>query len=214
MSSPAPKHRAATHRGEPRRAVRRTTGRVVRRTAVLTSTAATVTGVAVAGGVLSGTASVPPALAAQDLTVALPGHEVSTEREPVTSRSDRRSDTDQTKQAVLSTGDSPTVSRVEDLSDADPRQIAIALLPEYGFTDDQFSCLDALYVSESNWRINADNPYSSAYGIPQALTATHDMPAGYFTDAEVQIRWGLEYIRDTYGTPCGAWSFKAGHGWY
>jgi hypothetical protein len=34
------------------------------------------------------------------------------------------------------------------------------------------------------------------------------------TSAESQIRWGLEYIRDTYGTPCSAWSFKAGNGWY
>ena len=34
------------------------------------------------------------------------------------------------------------------------------------------------------------------------------------TSAESQIRWGLGYIQDTYGTPCNAWSFKAGHGWY
>jgi hypothetical protein len=62
--------------------------------------------------------------------------------------------------------------------------------------------------------MHADNPTSSAYGIPQALTETHDMPAGYFTSAEVQIRWGLDYIRDSYGTPCSAWEFKQGHNWY
>ena len=69
-------------------------------------------------------------------------------------------------------------------------------------------------MSESGWRVDADNPSSSAYGIPQALTQLHDLPADYMTSAESQIRWGLEYIQDTYGSPCSAWSFKSGHGWY
>ena len=34
------------------------------------------------------------------------------------------------------------------------------------------------------------------------------------TSAVTQIRWGLGYIRDRYGSPCGAWGFKQGHGWY
>ena len=106
------------------------------------------------------------------------------------------------------------VTRSEKLTEGDPRDIARALLPAYGFSSDQFSCLDSLYVSESDWRVNADNPTSSAYGIPQALTQLHDLPADYMTSAESQIRWGLEYIQDTYGTPCSAWSFKQGNGWY
>ena len=106
------------------------------------------------------------------------------------------------------------VTRSQTLSEGDPRDIARALLPLYGFSSDQFSCLDSLYVSESGWRIDADNPTSSAYGIPQALTQLHELPADYMTSAESQIRWGLEYIQDTYGTPCSAWSFKAGNGWY
>ncbi|HEX6148901.1 MAG TPA: hypothetical protein VFZ39_03980, partial [Nocardioides sp.] len=77
-----------------------------------------------------------------------------------------------------------------------------------------FSCLDSLYVSESNWRIDADNPTSSAYGIPQALTSMHAVPADYYTSAEAQIRWGLDYIQDAYGSPCSAWSFKQANGWY
>ena len=92
--------------------------------------------------------------------------------------------------------------------------IAKALLPSYGFDLSQFSCLDSLYLSESGWRVNADNPSSSAYGIPQALTSGRDMPAGYFSSAEVQIKWGLEYIQNSYGSPCNAWAFKSSHGWY
>ena len=34
------------------------------------------------------------------------------------------------------------------------------------------------------------------------------------TNAETQIRWGLGYIADSYGSPCSAWSFKQDNGWY
>jgi hypothetical protein len=34
------------------------------------------------------------------------------------------------------------------------------------------------------------------------------------TDAATQIRWGLEYIKDTYGSPCAAWSHEEATGWY
>ena len=38
--------------------------------------------------------------------------------------------------------------------------------------------------------------------------------ADWATNPETQIRWGLGYIRDRYGSPCGANDFKLGHGWY
>lgn len=104
--------------------------------------------------------------------------------------------------------------RAERQAAKDPRAVAQSLLGEYGFSADQFECLDALWVSESDWEVDADNPTSSAYGIPQALTETHDLPADYMTNAETQIRWGLGYIADSYGSPCNAWSFKQGNGWY
>ena len=114
------------------------------------------------------------------------------------------------------TTDGPAVSRTEDISDEDPREIAQALLAEFGFSSDQFSCLDSLYMSESGWRVDADNPSSSAYGIPQALPGEKMATAGadWATNPVTQIRWGLGYIQDRYGSPCGAWSFKQGNGWY
>jgi hypothetical protein len=139
-------------------------------------------------------------------------------REDEVSRSDRRTSADPAKKAALARVDrsGTTVSRTEDISDEDPRQIAQALLSEFGFGQDQFSCLDSLYSSESGWRINADNPSSSAYGIPQALPGSKMASAGpdWETNPVTQIRWGLGYIQDRYGTPCGAWSFKQGHNWY
>ena len=38
--------------------------------------------------------------------------------------------------------------------------------------------------------------------------------ADYMTDPATQIRWGLAYVRDTYGTPCGAWAHETSDGWY
>jgi hypothetical protein len=32
--------------------------------------------------------------------------------------------------------------------------------------------------------------------------------------AETQIKWGLGYILDRYGSACAAWSYKQSHGWY
>ena len=51
--------------------------------------------------------------------------------------------------------------------------------------------------------MDADNPTSSAYGIPQALPGEKMASAGadWATNPETQIRWGLGYIRDSYGSP-------------
>jgi hypothetical protein len=220
----APKHRApGKHKAvrAPRRALR--TG------VALTGLAAAVTGVSVAGGLASSEPDVLSPVAA-DMATNPPSTSPSTsptvspeataeatvderrDSRQVASRSVRR--TDKAKATALEMAGGSAVTRSEKLSEGDPRDIARALLPAYGFSSDQFSCLDSLYVSESDWRVDADNPTSSAYGIPQALTQLHELPADYMTSAESQIRWGLEYIQDTYGTPCSAWTFKQGNGWY
>ena len=80
------------------------------------------------------------------------------------------------------------------------------MLPDFGFGSDQFSCLDSLYTGESGWNVHADNPSSSAYGIPQALPGSKMASAGpdWENDAATQIRWGLGYIKGRYGSPCSA----------
>ena len=210
-----PKHRAPGRH----KAVSSAPRRALRTSLMLSGVAAVATGIAVSNGVLatpSGVAAGDLAAAAvQGASISTAGTEVTERRElSVVSRSDRRGATDARKVAALSAGNGPAVTRTEDLSTGDPRDIARALLPEFGFSDSEFSCLDSLYESESGWRVDADNPTSSAYGIPQALTQLHALPDDYMTSAESQIRWGLGYIRDAYGTPCSAWSFKSGNNWY
>ncbi|MDN4171355.1 lytic transglycosylase domain-containing protein [Nocardioides sp. SOB77] len=222
--SPVSKHvkHVPKHRRAPEPRLTRAPRQALRTTAVLSGVAVATTGAAVAGGVLNGPTAVSAAagdVASVADAARLSGSALAEERASAVSRSsDRRERTDPAKQATLGEGmdegATQAITRSEDLSEADPRDIARAMLGEFGFSADQFSCLDSLWVSESDWRIDADNPTSSAYGIPQALTQLHDLPADYMTSAASQIRWGLEYIRDSYGSPCNAWSFKQGNNWY
>jgi hypothetical protein len=109
---------------------------------------------------------------------------------------------------------SGAVSRTVEATD--PRDIAMSMLSDYGWSSDQFSCLDSLWVSESNWNVYATNSYSGAYGIPQALPGDKMVSAGsdWRTNPATQIEWGLDYIQSSYGSPCSAWYFKEGHNWY
>jgi len=81
--------------------------------------------------------------------------------------------------------------------------IAQAMLGSFGWSSSQFSCLDPLWAHESGWSVTAANAGSGAYGIPQALPGSRMASAGpdWQTNAATQIRWGLEYIKGTYGSP-------------
>lgn len=95
------------------------------------------------------------------------------------------------------------------------QSIAYNMLPSFGFAHSQFGCLDNIWTRESGWRYNAENA-SGAYGIPQALPGSKMASAGadWATNPATQIRWGIGYIKSTYGSPCDAWAFWQGHGWY
>jgi hypothetical protein len=97
-----------------------------------------------------------------------------------------------------------------------PKVVAKAMLGRFGWGASQFSCLDSLWTRESKWNVHATNPTSGAYGIPQALPGTKMASAGpdWRNNAITQITWGLGYIRNVYGSPCGAWGHSEGHGWY
>ncbi len=99
---------------------------------------------------------------------------------------------------------------------SDPKAAARAMLADFGFADSEFSCLSSLWTRESNWTFTATNSSSGAYGIPQSLPASKMASAGadYRTNPATQIRWGLGYIKGTYGSPCGAWSHSQATGWY
>ena len=71
----------------------------------------------------------------------------------------------------------------------------------------QMKCLGLLYGKESAWNPNANS--GSHWGIPQGRSI-------YLKTAlpEQQIRWGLKYIHNRYGTPCKAWEFFQRNNWH
>ena len=103
--------------------------------------------------------------------------------------------------------------------DVDPgtnRGLGYQLMLDFGFAEDQWQYLDALWHRESGWNHLADNPTSSAYGIPQSLPGTKMAVVGpdWRTNPETQIRWGLAYIAARYGNPQAAWQHSERVGWY
>ncbi len=77
----------------------------------------------------------------------------------------------------------------------------------------QFNCIYEIFQRESRWNHLARNRNSGAYGIPQALPGSK-MGPGWETDPAVQIRWGIGYMANRYGSPCKANSFWQVNRWY
>jgi hypothetical protein len=71
----------------------------------------------------------------------------------------------------------------------------------------EYRCLELLWTRESRWDPRADNPKSSAFGIPQLLKMKE-------LDPFKQIDLGLKYIAHKHRTPCKAWQFHKLRGWY
>lgn len=95
------------------------------------------------------------------------------------------------------------------------------LAAPYGWsTGQQWADLVSLWNRESGWSNTAENVSSGAYGIAQALGhgPTNQYPAGPAnpptSSAAAQISWGLQYIRQRYGSPSAAWAHETSAGWY
>lgn len=103
-------------------------------------------------------------------------------------------------------------------STAGARAIGKAMAAGFGWTGGQWNALERLWTGESGWNPRADNPTSTAFGIPQFLASTaraYGLSPGD-TNPSHQIAAGLRYIRDAYGSPANAyakWSGRSPH-WY
>jgi hypothetical protein len=118
---------------------------------------------------------------------------------------------------AVGTREEPAVPATSSVSPGTARALGQQIAADmYGWSGDQWSCLDALWARESGWNPNAHNPSSGAHGIPQALPGSKMASAGadWATNPSTQIRWGLGYIKGRYGTPCGAWNHSETKGWY
>ncbi|WP_455770420.1 aggregation-promoting factor C-terminal-like domain-containing protein [Streptomyces ardesiacus] len=80
----------------------------------------------------------------------------------------------------------------------------------------EFQCFSEIVDHESGWNVDATNASSGAYGLVQALPGSKMASAGadWKTNPATQIKWGLDYMKDRYGSACDAWSFWQTNGWY
>ena len=124
---------------------------------------------------------------------------------------------------VVGTGDPVTLRNAEIAAGINVETIADAkkftelyIAQTYGWDNQQYVCIENLWEKESNWRVTADNPISSAYGIPQALPGSRmaEIADDWRTNPVTQIKWGAQYIEKRYGTPCVAYNKALNVGWY
>ena len=109
-----------------------------------------------------------------------------------------------------------------DASTAEIQQYAHDQVLAMGWTEADFNALVTLWNRESGWNPKADNPYSDAYGIPQAMCDPNVHPelfaggqwSDYMTNPKTQVDWGLDYIRKRYGSPTNAKAHSDAVGWY
>ena len=92
-----------------------------------------------------------------------------------------------------------------------PQDIAAQIVPA-----DQLASFDEIISHESGWDVTATNPSSGAYGLAQALPGDKMASAGsdWQTNPATQIRWALDYMNSTYGSPNQAWAFWQNNNWY
>jgi hypothetical protein len=81
---------------------------------------------------------------------------------------------------------------------------------------DQWDSFNSIITHESDWDYTATNGSSGAYGLPQALPGSKmgSVASDWRTNPVTQLKWGLDYMNTTYGSPNAAWVFWQNHNWY
>lgn len=89
-----------------------------------------------------------------------------------------------------------------------------ALMRRAGIPASWFSAIDYIVSHESGWRVNATNPSSGAYGLPQSWPGSKMASAGadWRTNPITQLKWMKNYVTERYGGgPQAAAYWRAHH---
>ena len=82
---------------------------------------------------------------------------------------------------------------------------------------DQFQCFSNIVDHESDLELpGAATPPRAPTASSRRCPGSKMSSAGadWQTNPATQIKWGLNYMDDRYGSPCGAWSFWQANNWY
>ena len=88
-------------------------------------------------------------------------------------------------------------------------------MKQAGIPESWFDSINYIVSHESGWRVNATNPSSGAYGLPQSLPGSKMAAAGrdWRTNPITQLKWMKSYV-GRYGGGPGAAAFWRSHHWY
>ena len=88
------------------------------------------------------------------------------------------------------------------------KSYAQIVIKQEGWNKKEWESLLLLWSKESRWDYTADNPKSTAYGIPQIIGMSEDTPL------TKQVDLGIKYIKKRYKTPTLALKHHLRKGWY
>lgn len=88
-------------------------------------------------------------------------------------------------------------------------------MEQAGIPASWYDSINYIVSHESGWRVNATNPSSGAYGLPQSLPGSKMAAAGrdWRTNPITQLKWMKSYV-NRYGGGPGAAAFWRSHHWY
>lgn len=88
-------------------------------------------------------------------------------------------------------------------------------MKQAGIPTSWYDSINYIVSHESGWRVNATNPTSGAYGLPQSLPGSKMATAGrdWRTNPITQLKWMKSYV-SRYGGGPGAAAFWRSHHWY
>ena len=88
-------------------------------------------------------------------------------------------------------------------------------MKQAGIPASWYDSINYIVSHESGWRVNATNPSSGAYGLPQSLPGSKMAAAGrdWRTNPITQLKWMKSYV-SRYGGGPGAAAFWRSHHWY
>lgn len=89
-------------------------------------------------------------------------------------------------------------------------------MKQAGIPKSWYEDLNWIINHESGWRVNATNPGSGAYGLPQSLPGNKMASAGkdWKTNPITQLKWMYSYVKGRYGNASNAKHFWQTHNWY
>ncbi len=104
-------------------------------------------------------------------------------------------------------------SAKQDLQD----HVCLSVIQKWG-SERECTPLFNIIEHESRWLVDAENSSSGAFGLFQSLPPEKykqtALPEEDYHAAANQIRWGINYIEQRYGSPSQAWSFWQANHYY